>query len=316
MDRILNELTCSVCLDIFSDPYLLPCGHSFCLTCVQGLRDATDFRCPDCRRDCGKLRDVVKNFKLANIVEACNGQEKSQSSRPQIPRNINEMYLKYGLLVMVVSLVIIFLVIYAPSRQSTVDISEVEPLDYTPQLQNSQMVYDETTHGHFLTDVVHSLINLVKVVLYWCLWAIISSLLMLWNSMWYLISSLYFDPRQRANGIRDQGKRLVSTVCLSVTRSVAPPRSSMEEDFGAEGLHPTGSRVQIPAGGEGEGKGQSAVSGVPLSLALRCTSLSSLQTQLCAQAAACKQPVVSLTVNKATLQTSVEDSTPYNRLYP
>ncbi|XP_069505977.1 zinc-binding protein A33-like [Ambystoma mexicanum] len=31
-----EELTCSVCLELFEEPVLLPCGHCFCQTCIVG----------------------------------------------------------------------------------------------------------------------------------------------------------------------------------------------------------------------------------------------------------------------------------------
>ena len=33
-----NQLTCSVCLDMYNVPKTLPCHHSFCLECIQGLK--------------------------------------------------------------------------------------------------------------------------------------------------------------------------------------------------------------------------------------------------------------------------------------
>ncbi|XP_041346811.1 tripartite motif-containing protein 5-like isoform X2 [Gigantopelta aegis] len=48
-----DEISCSLCLEIFTDPRGLPCGHTFCLTCLQNHIDAntTDdtFMCPNCR---------------------------------------------------------------------------------------------------------------------------------------------------------------------------------------------------------------------------------------------------------------------------
>ncbi|XP_051256948.1 E3 ubiquitin/ISG15 ligase TRIM25 [Dicentrarchus labrax] len=71
--RVLQEeLTCPVCLDLYRDPYLLPCGHNFCKTCLDRLKRQAErgrFRCPECRDShrCGT--NFQKNFKLANIAD-------------------------------------------------------------------------------------------------------------------------------------------------------------------------------------------------------------------------------------------------------
>ena len=46
-DRIAEELSCPVCLDIQVCAHtLVPCGHSFCSPCLEGLE-----QCPQCRAD-------------------------------------------------------------------------------------------------------------------------------------------------------------------------------------------------------------------------------------------------------------------------
>ncbi|XP_028261124.1 E3 ubiquitin/ISG15 ligase TRIM25 isoform X2 [Parambassis ranga] len=67
-----EELTCPVCLDLYRDPHLLPCGHNFCKTCLDRLKRQADrgrLRCPECRDShrCGT--NFQKNFKLANIAD-------------------------------------------------------------------------------------------------------------------------------------------------------------------------------------------------------------------------------------------------------
>uniref|UniRef100_A0A8C5MM47 Uncharacterized protein n=1 Tax=Leptobrachium leishanense TaxID=445787 RepID=A0A8C5MM47_9ANUR len=50
-----DELTCSVCLNIYMDPVTLTCGHSFCRTCIGDVLDTQDgsgaYKCPECRAD-------------------------------------------------------------------------------------------------------------------------------------------------------------------------------------------------------------------------------------------------------------------------
>jgi tripartite motif-containing protein 56 len=47
---------CSVCWDTFKFPKLLPCKHTFCLSCLheflEGLQDKSNLVCPLCREPC------------------------------------------------------------------------------------------------------------------------------------------------------------------------------------------------------------------------------------------------------------------------
>uniref|UniRef100_A0A8C5MSU8 Uncharacterized protein n=1 Tax=Leptobrachium leishanense TaxID=445787 RepID=A0A8C5MSU8_9ANUR len=50
-----DELTCSICLNIYTDPVTLPCGHSFCRTCIGDVLDTQEgsgaYKCPECRAE-------------------------------------------------------------------------------------------------------------------------------------------------------------------------------------------------------------------------------------------------------------------------
>uniref|UniRef100_A0A3Q2PDK9 Uncharacterized protein n=1 Tax=Fundulus heteroclitus TaxID=8078 RepID=A0A3Q2PDK9_FUNHE len=43
-----EDLACSVCLTIFTDPVTLPCGHSFCRQCITKVLNMEQ-HCPQCR---------------------------------------------------------------------------------------------------------------------------------------------------------------------------------------------------------------------------------------------------------------------------
>ena len=49
----LNELSCVVCTDVYKQPQLLHCMHTFCSHCIQQLTSKQDGRltviCPVCR---------------------------------------------------------------------------------------------------------------------------------------------------------------------------------------------------------------------------------------------------------------------------
>ncbi|XP_067833513.1 E3 ubiquitin/ISG15 ligase TRIM25-like isoform X2 [Heptranchias perlo] len=71
-----DELTCAVCLQVYQDPVILPCLHSFCLKCIEGVWAQTagpeGFECPQCRRKFNPRPSLERNFTLCNIVEKYN----------------------------------------------------------------------------------------------------------------------------------------------------------------------------------------------------------------------------------------------------
>ncbi|KAI1902416.1 hypothetical protein AGOR_G00044540 [Albula goreensis] len=65
-----EELCCSVCCDIFKEPVVLKCSHSFCRTCLQQCWEEKSSReCPICRRK-SSVGDPPVSLVLKNIVEA------------------------------------------------------------------------------------------------------------------------------------------------------------------------------------------------------------------------------------------------------
>ncbi|XP_067837598.1 E3 ubiquitin/ISG15 ligase TRIM25-like [Heptranchias perlo] len=81
-----DELTCAVCLQVYQDPVVLSCQHSFCLKCIEGVWAQTPgpegFECPQCRRKFNPRPSLERNFTLCNIVEKYNqSQPLAKSSR-------------------------------------------------------------------------------------------------------------------------------------------------------------------------------------------------------------------------------------------
>uniref|UniRef100_A0A8C5QZH4 Uncharacterized protein n=1 Tax=Leptobrachium leishanense TaxID=445787 RepID=A0A8C5QZH4_9ANUR len=66
-----EELVCSICLERFTDPVMLECGHNFCRVCISRALDAQEgpYSCPECRRVFQERPKLMRNLKLSNIVE-------------------------------------------------------------------------------------------------------------------------------------------------------------------------------------------------------------------------------------------------------
>ncbi|XP_033897872.2 E3 ubiquitin-protein ligase TRIM39-like [Acipenser ruthenus] len=73
-----EKFSCSVCLDLFTEPATIPCGHSFCLDCIGSYWDQNDqtgvYSCPQCR----------ENFTPRQYHDRTGGGiEENESNRPK-----------------------------------------------------------------------------------------------------------------------------------------------------------------------------------------------------------------------------------------
>ncbi|XP_064411109.1 zinc finger protein RFP-like [Latimeria chalumnae] len=77
-----EELTCSVCHELFTDPVTLKCGHNFCRECVcEHWKKKTSRLCPMCRMDSSTI-PLIPNHTLRNAVESltkCGNKPKEES---------------------------------------------------------------------------------------------------------------------------------------------------------------------------------------------------------------------------------------------
>ncbi|KAM4535257.1 bloodthirsty-related gene family, member 2 isoform 1-T1 [Fundulus diaphanus] len=65
-----KHFLCLLCRDIFTSPVTIPCGHSFCLSCLSQFwtRHQSKY-CPDCRRLFANKPDLSVNRILADVSE-------------------------------------------------------------------------------------------------------------------------------------------------------------------------------------------------------------------------------------------------------
>ncbi|XP_078112475.1 E3 ubiquitin-protein ligase TRIM21-like [Sander vitreus] len=82
-----DQFLCSICLNVFTDPVAIPCGHNFCKACITDHWDIDlPYQCPTCRK-CFKTKPAVQVNTLISEM-AAQFRQSAQQKAKEVPRDV------------------------------------------------------------------------------------------------------------------------------------------------------------------------------------------------------------------------------------
>ncbi|XP_043087461.1 ret finger protein-like 3 [Puntigrus tetrazona] len=92
-DLLTEELKCSICLEVFTDPVSTSCGHNFCKTCLNKCwDDSQTCRCPYCKETFNQRPDLRVNTALREIAD--HHKKTCPETKTEGPSDVREKELK------------------------------------------------------------------------------------------------------------------------------------------------------------------------------------------------------------------------------
>ncbi|XP_062420248.1 E3 ubiquitin-protein ligase TRIM39-like [Pungitius pungitius] len=94
-----DQFLCSICLDVFTDPVTTPCGHNFCMNCINEHWNTSDQNlCPMCKKAFTTrpvlrvntlLSEMVVQFRQSTQQKASSSSSEQQESKPgEVPCDV------------------------------------------------------------------------------------------------------------------------------------------------------------------------------------------------------------------------------------
>ncbi|XP_078023773.1 E3 ubiquitin-protein ligase TRIM21-like isoform X3 [Epinephelus lanceolatus] len=90
-----DQFLCSICLDVFTDPVTIPCGHNFCKTCITEHWDINvQCQCPNCKKLFNTkpelqvntlISEMAAQFRQSAQQKASSSSSEQQVSKPEVP---------------------------------------------------------------------------------------------------------------------------------------------------------------------------------------------------------------------------------------
>ncbi|XP_030295210.1 E3 ubiquitin-protein ligase TRIM39-like [Sparus aurata] len=89
-----EQLQCSICLNVFSEPVTTPCGHNYCKTCITGYWASSGIaRCPLCQKKFRNRPELQVNTEFRDMVERFNsmrmrGEDDDPAKPGEVPCDV------------------------------------------------------------------------------------------------------------------------------------------------------------------------------------------------------------------------------------
>ncbi|XP_074490448.1 E3 ubiquitin-protein ligase TRIM21-like [Sebastes fasciatus] len=87
-----DQFLCSICLDVFTDPVAIPCGHNFCKTCITEHWDVNVLcQCPNCKEFFNTrpelrvntfISEMAAQFRQSAQQKASSSSSEQQAAKP------------------------------------------------------------------------------------------------------------------------------------------------------------------------------------------------------------------------------------------
>ncbi|KAM6961546.1 uncharacterized protein LKV04_020561 [Tautogolabrus adspersus] len=85
-----EQFLCSICLDVFTDPVSIPCGHNFCKSCITHHWDVSNqCECPICKDVFEKRPELRVNTFISEMAAQFRQSTVKKSSRISLKKNTN-----------------------------------------------------------------------------------------------------------------------------------------------------------------------------------------------------------------------------------
>ncbi|KAL0964934.1 hypothetical protein UPYG_G00274630 [Umbra pygmaea] len=80
-----EQFLCSICLDVFTEPVSIPCGHNFCKACIRTYWDSNDLcQCPMCKETFYQRSDLRINMFISEMVDHFRKSVKKSNSNEEL----------------------------------------------------------------------------------------------------------------------------------------------------------------------------------------------------------------------------------------
>ncbi|XP_051238873.1 E3 ubiquitin-protein ligase TRIM21-like [Dicentrarchus labrax] len=86
-----DQFLCSICLDVFTDPVTIPCGHNFCKTCItEHWNSNVQCQCPNCKEVFNTRPELKVNTFISEMAaqfrQSAQQKASSSSSEQQVSK--------------------------------------------------------------------------------------------------------------------------------------------------------------------------------------------------------------------------------------